>query len=57
MCVRGANVLELLRERQICHRCREKTFSVGDDVVYLKFGSVGRGEGEFRFDDLVFRKE
>jgi len=35
----------------------EKTFSVGDDVVYLKFGSVGKGKGEFRFDDLVFRKE
>ena len=35
----------------------ERTFTVGGDVAYLKFGLVGRGEGEFRFDDLVFRKE
>jgi hypothetical protein len=34
----------------------EKRFTIPDDVKYLRFGLVGVGKGEYRFDDIVFQK-
>jgi len=33
-----------------------KRFTVTDGVVFIKFRITGRGVGEFRFDDIEFRK-
>lgn len=34
----------------------QKKFPILDDVTYLRFGLVGVGKGEYRFDNLIFQK-
>ena len=35
----------------------EKRFTISDDIKYIRFRLAGVGVGEYRFDDIVFRKE
>ncbi len=35
----------------------EKRFTITDDIKYIRFRLTGVGVGEYRFDDIVFRKE
>ena len=34
-----------------------KEFTISDDITYIRFGLGGTGIGEYRFDDVCFRKE
>ncbi len=35
----------------------EHRFTIADDIKYIRFRLTGVGVGEYRFDDIVFRKE
>ena len=35
----------------------EKQFVISDDIIrYIRFRLVGEGNGEYRFDNIIFRK-
>ena len=35
----------------------EKYFQIADDTIgFIRFRLVGRGKGEYRFDNIIFRK-
>ena len=33
-----------------------KLFTVAEDIAFIRFRIIGKGVGEFRFDDIKFRK-
>jgi hypothetical protein len=35
----------------------EKRFTISDEMKYIQFRLTGVGVGEYRFDDIIFRKE
>ncbi len=35
----------------------KKSFIIPDDIKYISFGLSGRGIGDYKFDNIIFRKE